>query len=298
MESKIYPAEYSYFEIKRIIKELSIKYPFLNTTSIGKSAAGRDIISLSIGSEKEHVVFISGDDPSMPVTTLILLRFCEEICHCILKGKELCGLNIRRAFFGRKITFIPLLNPDGAEIRLKGTFTDGYFSFNNRRPGNEDFKNWKSNLRGVEIARNFPFNFEERKSAEKLNGIRTPGPFGFSGYTPASEAETIAFINFCTQNKINHLIHLSAFGETVSYSGIPDVPERSSQMAEIISAVSHYSICPPLGAADNYICNWFANEYLKPAFCIKIGENNIPKVFDFYNQYNKIKETLTLSSLF
>lgn len=298
MESKIHPIRYSFFEIKKIIRDLTAKYPFLNTQVIGKSAAGRDIFALSLGSAKEEVLFLAGDDPSYPITTLILLKFCENVLNSILKGKELCGLDMRKALFGRRLTFIPLLNPDGAEIRLRGETEFRYVSDSLIKLAQKEYKIWKSNLRGVEISRNFKTGFEKRREQEKLQGIHSPKSGGFSGYIFESEAETIALAEFCRKRSINHFIHISAFGETVSYYNGETNKKEGGKMAEIVSAVSQYSICPPFGDADSNICNWFSSEFSAPSLCLKIGKTGDDSVNRLYEEYERLKEALTLSSLF
>ncbi len=298
MESNLYPAPHSYFEIKRIIRKLCAKYPFLEVRSLAKSAAGREVFSLSVGSEEENVLFVTGDDPAAPILTLIMLKFCEEICKSILKGKELCGLDMRKALFGRKITFVPLLNPDGAEIRRTGKVEAPLYIEKECACRPVDCKNWRSNLRGVEICRNFAYDFENRKKREKQNGIRHPSPFGFSGYSAESEAETIGLCKFCRENDINHLIHLSTFGQTVSYSALESEPKKAPKMAEIISAVSEYSICPPFAKADSYLTDWFTYEFSRPALCIKVGKEGIPNQNEAEKYFSSLKEALTLSLLF
>jgi len=298
MESRIFPTDYSYFEIKRIIRKLCARYPFLECSSIGKSAAGRDIFSLKIGSENEKALFLGGDDPASPITTLILLKFCEEICRSISKGTELCGLNMRKALFCRSIIVIPLLNPDGAEIRKFCSLATTMAYEPDPRTTKKDYSNWRSNLRGVELKRNFAYGFAARKAAEKLCGIRGPAASGYSGPKSESEAESLAFCNFCRKNEISHLIHLSTFGETVSYSSDKAFANQSLKMAEIISAVSGYNICPPFLEADKYIEDWFTNEFSRPSLLIKVGADDIPKVDDLYEQYSKLKESLALAALF
>ena len=103
MESKIHGIDYSYFEIKRLIALITRKYPFVGVESIGKSVAGRDIQVLSLGSTSDFTLFVTGDDPAFRIATLILLQFIAELSEKILVGDEMCGINIRKAMFGRGI---------------------------------------------------------------------------------------------------------------------------------------------------------------------------------------------------
>lgn len=297
MKHKILIMEHSYFEIKQIMTGLLSKYPFLGIKYLGKSCAGRDILSLSIGSTENPVVFLGGDDPTYRLSTLIILLFCEELCKAVQDGEEMCGLNIRKALFGRGIIFLPLLNPDGAEIALRGEMGCGYMSGKISRLCNGKFENWRSNLRGVEICRNFSYNFEKREQEQKQNRTAGPATEGFCGYRSESEPETLALTELCRTQNVRHLIHLRAPGNTVCYSGDP-TPLHSEKMAEVISAVSGLSITPPIGEGGNIITDWFAEEFSKPAICIKLGKDHIPKISEAAMWYGRLKEALTLSALF
>ncbi len=298
MESRFIPAGYSYFEVKKIIRRLCAKYPFLTSESIGKTVAGREISVLKIGSAAEKVLFLGGDDPTHYLSTLILLKFLEDICYCTQKGKTLCGIDMRSALFGRTLCIIPLLNPDGLEIKRQGKLLGTPFY----DPSSELFKaetqNWQSNLRGVELSRNLPFEFEERRQSEKMKGIRSAAPFGYSGPCPLSEAETLSLYNFVKRNDINHIVHLSGFGQRVSYSGLGGTASIGVKMAEIIAAVSGYCVSPPFLESDTIICDWFSNEFSRPAVLIRAGKENLNEIKNFEAEYKTLREALALSSLF
>lgn len=298
MESKIHPVEHSYFEIKRLISTLIARYPFINLSTIGRSVAGRDIPALTIGSGTEYTLFVGGDDPLCRISTLILCMFAEELCDKILSGEELCRLNIRKAMFGRGVILVPLLNPDGAEIALRGEMGCGYMAGKISRLCDGDFSNWHANLRGVEIVRNFPFSFNTRKEEERKNRITGPKSQGFSGYKPESEPETVALTELCRTRGIRQMICLSAFGQTVSYSGSPTVPEHSVKMAEVMAAVSSFSIQPPIAKPGIEINDWFTGEFVKPGLCVRVGTESIPPVSELHYWYGRVRELLTLSALF
>lgn len=298
MESKIHSVEHSYFEIKKVISGLVARYPFLKVESIGKSVAGRDIPALMIGSGVEYTLFVSGDDPTNRITSLILLCFAEELCDKILNGKDLCGINIRKAMFGRGVIFIPLINPDGLEINMRGECGGGYLGAKLSRICGGDFSKWRSNLRGVEIARNLPFEFEKRREEEKSLHICGPGFEGFSGYKSQSEPETVALTELCRNNNIRQLINLSAFGQTIAYSGAPFVPTHSVKMAEVMAAVSSFKIEPPIAKNKIEINDWFTYEFAKPGLSVRLGNGSAPSVNELHYWYCRIKEMLTLSCLF
>ena len=298
MESKIYGIEHSYFEIKRLISNMVTKYPFIGTSNIGKSVAGRDIPILNLGTTGDTTLFIAGDDPSCRITTLMLLRFISELSEKILVGEQMCGINIRKAMFGRGISVLPLLNPDGFEIASRGERGCGHLASKISKICGGDFSKWRANLRGVEISKNFFPEFEERRCFEKEKNICGPRFEGFSGYRPESEPESLALADFCRNKNIRQIIHLSSCGQTVMYSGQNSVPPRSVKMAEIMAAVSSFTITPPLAKKEFTLGDWFTYEFKKPAITVKIGAGSAPPVSELTYWYARIRELLTLSCLF
>lgn len=298
MESKIHGIEYSYFEIKRLMAGIVHKYPFVGISNIGKSSAGREIPVLSLGSTGDFTLFMAGDDPSCRITTLMLLQFIAELSEKISAGQQMCGINIRKAMFGRGIAVLPLLNPDGYEIALRGESGCGHMAQKISRLCGGDFSKWRSNLRGVELSRNFFTGFEERRFEERKLHISGPHFAGFSGYRPESEPETVALADFCRNKNVRQLINLSWGGKTVMYSGNPIVPPRSVKMAEVMAAVSSFSVSPPIANVGNGFGNWFTHEFSRPAITVKIGTGSAPSCTELTYWYARLRELLTLSCLF
>ena len=298
MENKIYGIEHSYFEIKRLISNIVAKYPFVGSNSIGKSVMGRDIPLLTLGTTGDFTLFVTGDDPSCRITTLILLNFISELSEKISAGEQMCGINIRKAMFGRGIAILPLINPDGFEIASRGEKGCGGMANKIHRLCGGDFSKWRANLRGVEISRNFFPEFEQRRCIEREKNICGPRFEGFSGYRPESEPETLALVDFCRNKNVRQIIHLSAQGQTIMYSGAELVPPRSVKMAEVMSAVTSFTITPPLIKKDFTLGDWFTYEFKKPAITVKIGAGSVPPVEELTYWYARIRELLTLSCLF
>lgn len=298
MDPKIHPVEHSYFEFKRAVAGLIARYPFIGLQYIGKSVAGRDIPALTIGSGAEYTLFVSGADPTCRITPLILLCFAEELCQKIITGKELCGINIRKAMFGRGVILVPLLNPDGSEICQRAEAGCGHLAGQIKRLCNGDFSKWKANLRGVEIARNLPLWFEARRESERSQRISGPSCCGFSGYRAESEPETIALTELCHSHCIRHMIYLGASGQTIAYSGFPAVPAHSVKMAEVMAAVTSFAVEPPIAKQTIELNDWFTYETRRPGLAVRIGAGQAPAVSELHYWYCRLRELLTLSCLF
>ncbi len=298
MDSKIHGVEHSYFELKRAMNSIVSRYPFVSVQSVGRSVSGREIPALTLGSGEEYTLFVTGDDPTCRITGLILLRFLEELADCTLKGAELCGINIRKAMFGRGIIILPLLNPDGTEIALRGEMGCGYMAGKISKMCRGDFEGWRSNLRGVELKRNLAYNFLSLAEDEKARGCHFPSKSGFCGFKPDSEPESIALTELCRQKPIKNFIWLSAPGEMISYSGHPTPPTGSDKMAEVMAAVSGYKVVPPIVKNDVEISDRFTYDFSRPGLSVKVGEGCPPPVKELKYHYGRIKEMLTLAAIF
>lgn len=299
MSSIVFSAEYEYLEVKKIIDKLLESYSFLKCKSIGRSCAGRDILCLQIGESSEYVLYTAAFHGSEHITCNIALKFVEEICEALLTGGEISGIDARRALYGRGILVVPLVNPDGCEISIKGETGAGYMAGKIRRLCGGNFKKWNANLRGVDINHNFDAGWNELKKLEKEAGIYAPASTRFGGYSPESEPETRALTELCRKEKIRHVLALHTQGEVIYWSYGDRQPDRSRKMAEIMAAESGYALEVPTGlAVGGGFKDWFINEFAKPGFTLEIGkgENPLP-INTLSNLYSSVRDALILASI-
>ncbi len=279
MDSKIALKEHTYFDIKKVINQIAAEYPFISLKTIARSAAGREIYGFKISEADEYVLYLAPFCGKDRLTSLILLKFTEEFCHAIHTGDYMAGLDLRRAIFGRGVIIIPLINPDGYEISLRGLAGCGHLGPTISKLCRGNFSEWEANLRGVDLERNF---FKGTGGA--------PCKEGFAGYSPLSEPESLNLAELCRKTKIRHVINLCSDGSGISYA---DKSGRCHKMAEIMAAVTGYTINVDTEPKKDFK-TWFSEEFVRPAFRIgteRLDTDNINTV------YEHVKELLTLSAL-
>lgn len=299
MNSIINATDYEYLEVKKIIDRLLDTYAFLKCRSIGRSCAGRDIFCLQIGNADEYVLYAAAIHGSEHITCNIALRFAEEVCEALLTGTEIAGLDARRALYGRGLLIIPLVNPDGCEISIKGESGAGYMAGKIRRLCNGDFKHWNANLRGVDINHNFNAGWEELHTLERDAGIFGPAPTRFGGFSPESEPETLALTELCRKENIRHVIALHTQGEVIYWTYGDRQPKRSAKMAEIMAAESGYALEVPTGlSVGGGFKDWFIDEFSRPGFTLEIGKGQNPlPICTMSRLYSQIREPLVLAGI-
>ncbi len=299
MNSVLNATAYEYRDVKKVIKSLLEKYSFLTCKTIGKSCAGREIWMLQIGKASEYVLYTAAFHGSEHITAPISLLFAEQLCHALKNGLEICGIDARRALYGKGVLIVPLVNPDGCEISIKGAIGAGYMAGKIKRLCGGDFTHWNANLRGVDINHNFPAGWDELHRLEHESGIWGPSSTRFGGYIPASEPETQALMNLCEKENIRHVMALHTQGEVIYWSYGKNVPEHSKKMAEILAAESGYALDVPTGLAlGGGFKDWFIDKFGKPGFTLEIGRGKNPLPPEsMFSLYGDVAEMLMLTAV-
>lgn len=299
MKSIIGAKDYEYLEVLRLCRELSSRYPFLKMRSIGRSCAGREIFCLILGKSDEYVLYTAATHGSEHITCNVALGFVELLCEALKNGEEIAGVDARRAFYGKGIIVVPLHNPDGCEIAVKGEKGAGYMSGKIKRLCGGDFAHWNANLRGVDLNHNFSAGWDELRALEKSEGIYGPAPTRFGGFSPESEPETIALTTLCRTKSIRHVVALHTQGECIYWTWGNHNPPHSKRMAEILAAESGFALEYPTGlAVGGGFKDWFIEEFDRPGFTIELGKGKNPLPADsFYSLFDSALPLLTLSAI-
>lgn len=290
-----YDCDYNGFEA--IFKDLSLKYPFIKVLNIGKTVLGRSIKALSIGNTKNTVLYTAAIHGSERLTAAILMKFFEELCDALYLGKPLAGVDIGRVLYGKGAVFVPVCNPDGCEIALKGDKGAIRYSDKIKRLCQGDFEHWNANARGVDLNHNFDAGWERLHKAEREAGYFGPGPTRFGGSFPRSEPETDALCRLCEELDFRYVICLHSQGEVIywDYDGIDTL--RGRKMAEIFAASSRYALEAPTGiATGGGLKDWFIEKFRRPGFTVELGKGKNPIPWSSGEEiYERVKEMLTLS---
>lgn len=298
MERIIRPILYDSKSCFEAIFKLCDRYDFLNIKIIGKSVNNRPIPCLKIGNCRENVLFCASMHGNEVITTSLLLKFIEDICESLDNCKQLCGINMRAALKSRSLVFVPMSNPDGCDIVLKGEKGCGKnLNFINRICDG-DFSKWKANFNGVDINHNFDADWAKMRLTEIENGIYYPSCGKYGGPFPESEPETIAITTLCRLTKPKHIITLHTQGEVI-YHGYGKITEREERMAEILSMISGYSLeDPDVLSGSGGFKDWFCKEFSRPGFTIEcgLGINPLPaqKITPIYN---RLVETFAIAAI-
>ena len=282
-----------------LIGKLLTDYGFLSRQTIGETRCSRPIDLLCIGSRRRQVLFASAFHGMEWITTLVLLRFMDELCEAVKKGKSMCGVRVGTFLNQRGLAMVPCVNPDGVEIQLHGAACAGHYHELVQQVSGGDTSHWQANAAGVDVNHNFSANWEELRKAESESGINSPAPTRFGGAYPESEPESRSLASYCRTGNIDHALAFHSQGEEIYWDfGTYRDPE-ALKMARIMSYSSGYTISEPEGlACGGGFKDWFVEKFRRPAFTVEVGlgENPLPAT-DTESIYKKLREMLVLATV-
>ena len=93
---------------------------FIRARRIGRSVCSRSINSLEIGSINCPAVIVGGTHGMEWASALIALKLAVETANSVKNKTAVHGIDLRKALSERGVVFVPLLNPDGYDIRREG----------------------------------------------------------------------------------------------------------------------------------------------------------------------------------
>lgn len=230
---------YTYSQLKSDIS----RYGY-NAVSIGKSVKGRNIYAIKAG-EGGNTFFITGG------------IHARENVTCVLVMKQLAGLTGRTddTFY-----FLPMLNPDGAEICAFGSDD----SFLLRVNGGADFSMWKANANAVDLN----VNFDAKYGKGKYN-LTYPAPQNYIGEYAFSEPETAALAKFTLQKRPCFTVSYHCAGREI-YWQFSDADQRLKKMAYSIGRRLNYDVVDGENGSVGGYKDWCILNGI-PAVTIEIG---------------------------
>ena len=278
---------YNYEDLITDAKALAKKYcNILKYVTIGKSHDNRDIIMLKLGVGKKYILFCSGVHGRETINPIVIMKmieyyadefenikarkesFIKKIKHYSDKTLDhynnmIFGKCIYELLQTYTILMIPLLNPDGYMISLKGfdVLSDPQLKKKAKEKG-ICFAKWKFNGRGIDINRNFP--------------CRSWKPKGTHDYA-ASENETKTLIEVFHNYKIKCFIDFHSRGKYIYYyrnSMNEAYNERQLKIAKLLSNVTKYELVDgkleiDYGDSGGNTVHYFSERFYRPALTIE-----------------------------
>jgi g-D-glutamyl-meso-diaminopimelate peptidase len=265
--------KYDYKTMMTDIERLKSVYPFLQTSSIGKTVLGKSIPEMSIGTGNKKVHYNGSFHANEWITTPVIMTFMNDYLLSLTNQTTIRGLSTFRYFEQSSLSVVPMVNPDGVDLVLHGPpasepWNTRVIEYNK---GGKDFSGWKANIRGVDLNDQFPARWE----LEKARNPDRPGPRDYGGEKPLSEPEAIAMAELTKSRDFTRVLAFHTQGE-VMYWGFENLePAESEVLVNEFSRVSGYE---PVKTIESYAGykDWFIQDWRRPGFTIEIGKGINP----------------------
>ena len=266
------------------LRRLRREFPFVYIHELTRTAYGRPIHALQIGSGDRKILLTAGHHANETITSEVLWRFLFTYCKALRAERTVCGADALSLYHEAMVYLVPLVNPDGADLAA-GAIAPGSAEYCAAAQIAAVFPDvpfpsgWKANLSGVDLNLNYPARWEAARRIKKAQGVSTPAPRDFAGFSPLDQPETAALAAFTRCIHPDMMLALHTQGSVI-YPG-PDetAPPGSHALARAFSEASGYPIEPvPPESANAGFKDWFLQVFKRPAFTIEagLGENPLP----------------------
>ncbi|MGX2961421.1 M14 family zinc carboxypeptidase [Peribacillus sp. JNUCC 23] len=259
---------YDYETMKRDLTRLQNVYPFIQMPSIGNSVLGNEIPEVLVGSGNKRVHYNGAFHANEWITTPVIMTFLNDYLLSLTNNVSIRGLQTFPLYQETMLSIVPMVNPDGVNLVLKGPpsiepYQTKVVEYNN---GNTDFKSWKANINGVDLNDQFPAEWEKEKARRR----QSPGPRDYPGESPLSQQEAIAMAALTRKRDFQRVLAFHTQGKVI-YWGFENLePPESETIVKEFSRVSGYE---PVQTIDSYagFKDWFIQDWRRPGFTVELG---------------------------
>ncbi|SFA74870.1 gamma-D-glutamyl-{L}-meso-diaminopimelate peptidase I . Metallo peptidase. MEROPS family M14C [Lentibacillus halodurans] len=286
---------YTFDQMVRDIDRLRTVFPFIVQQAIGSSVMGKDIIELRVGTGDKQVHVNGSFHANEWITTSVMMRFINEYARSLTNKKPIRDVNAHSCFLETTLSIVPMVNPDGVNLVLDGAsaagpYQDNVLALNDQNP---DFSNWKANIAGVDLNKQYPA-FWEVEAARKPD---SPEPRDYPGPYPLSEPEAIAMADLTKKRNFRRVHALHTQGEEIYWGFNGMEPSVARDIVNIYSCVSNYRSVQHL---DNYAGykDWFIQEFRRPGYTVELGTGINPLPFGQFEEIYQETLGIMLANLY
>ncbi|NCB52566.1 MAG: LysM peptidoglycan-binding domain-containing protein [Clostridia bacterium] len=285
------------------VRGITARYPFVSDSEYGRSAMGKPLRYLGMGSGSNTVFYNAEHHANEWITTPVLMKFTEDLARAYAFGETVYGREAAEIFASSRIYIAPAVNPDGMDLVTGAlTYGDYYDRAAGISAGYTEIpfpSGWKANIAGTDLNLQYPAGWEEAKKIKFAEGYTGPAPRDYVGTAPLSAAESRAIYKLTQRLDPALTLSYHTQGKTIYWKYLDYEPPRSREIAECFARASGYAVSEtPYASGFAGYKDWFIENYDRPGYTIEcgVGENPLP-----LSQFQKIYEDnvgiLTLAAL-
>lgn len=276
------------------ITRLKKVYPFIIVSTVGTSVLGSPIKEIKIGKGKKIVHMNASFRANEWITTMVLMSLVNNYLLSLTNGSLIRGEKAIQQYQDVQLSIVPMVNPDGVDLVLNGPPSLHHDEVINMNEGSNDFIHWKANIRGVDLNRQFPANWEKVKNSTKHPN--SPAPRDFPGSSSLSEPEAIAMAELTKSNHFDRILAFHTQGKEFYWGYEGHEPIEAEEIAKEIERVSGYQAIRYVDSHAGYK-DWYIQEFKRPGFTLEFGWGINPLPLSQFAEILKIAKRIFIVAL-
>ena len=289
---------------EQMILEIVKTYPFCRTEVIGTTAFQRPLRTLVIGTGPRKVIFSASHHANEWITSLVLLKFAEELAQAISENGLIFGVEAQPLAEAVTIYMVPMVNPDGVDL-VTGAIASGSIPYESARNLAEFYptipfpEGWKANLLGVDLNLQYPAGWLQAREIKFSQGFTRPGPRDYVGRAPLDQLETKALAGYTEYIDPDLVLAYHSQGEVIYWQFRNYEVPGARELAEAFARVSGYALeDTPYESSFAGYKDWFIQEFRRPGFTIEVGQGESPLPLSQFDKiYNDNLGILVIAAL-
>lgn len=275
---------YDFSMLMKDVDELR-SHSIVRVHEIGQSVLNKPIVELQIGEGETYVHMNASFHANEWITSAVVMAFVNDYVQALKNKNHLFGYDVQQLYKKTTLSVVPMVNPDGVDLVLHGKkaaqhYEDEVLHINE---GNDDFSQWKANIRGVDLNNQFPAKWEVEKE-RKIP--KAPAPRDFPGSLPLTEPEAQAMAELTIKRDFFKVLAFHTQGKEI-YWGYEQCEPLEAE--EEVNEFAKWSGYTPVRYIDSHAGyrDWFIFNWKRRGYTIELGEGVNPLPFSqFQSIYN------------
>lgn len=261
---------YTYLTCRDDLRALAGLYPStIKLKTAGWSLWGRSLSLAVLGTGPRKILAVGSMHGREWMTSLLLARMIEEYASAARDRRSLAGYDVHSFLRRTTLMVMPMMNPDGVDIAIKGLAAGGDSRLLRRANlGRSDFSSWKANGRGVNLNVQFRADWSRAVSERGAHFEKYKGP------APESEPEARALADLVRAARPDVVLAYHSSGRVIYWYYYQEGSRyrRDLALARELSRLTGYGL-----AVENRFSrhgglkDWVIGAFQRPAYTIEIG---------------------------
>ena len=267
---------------QRIIDQIVSTYPFCRTEILATTVFQRPIPTLVIGNGPRKVIFTASHHANEWITTLVLLKFAEELAQAIQDGDRIYNTDARTLARQVTIYMVPMVDPDGVDL-VTGAIPPNSTQYELAEELSQNYPlisfpdGWKANLLGVDLNLQYPAGWLRAREIKFSQGFTRPGPRDYVGNAALDQFESRALAGYTRYIDPDLILAYHSQGREIYWQFQDIEVPGARELGEAMAAASGYTLADvPYNSGFAGYKDWFIQEFRRPGYTIEVGQGINP----------------------